>query len=50
MSEIKDLTGLQFGQLMVIKQVPRPENRKSTGTYWECLCECGKKIILSRRS
>lgn len=50
MSEIKDLTGLQFGQLMVIKQVPRPENRKSTGTYWECLCECGNKIILSRRS
>lgn len=46
----KDLTGQIFGRLIVIKQVPRPANKKSAGTYWECQCSCGKIKIFSRHS
>lgn len=45
-----DLTGQVFGRLTVIKKVPRPIDKKSTGTYWECLCSCGNTKIFSRRS
>lgn len=45
-----DLTGQVFGKLTVIKKVPRPIDKKSTGTYWECLCSCGNTKIFSRRS
>ena len=46
----KDLTGQCFGRLTVIKQVPRPTEKKSPGTYWECQCSCGNKKIFSRHS
>lgn len=38
----KDLTGLMFGYLTVIKEVGRNENRN---ILWECQCICGKKKI-----
>ena len=45
-----DLTGQVFGKLTVIKKVPRPIDKKSRDTYWECLCSCGNTKIFSRRS
>ena len=45
-----DLAGQVFGRLTVIKKVPRPIDKKGTGTYWECLCSCGNTKIFSRRS
>ena len=38
-----DLTGQTFGRLTVIR---RQENTKAWKTRWECLCECGKTIII----
>lgn len=46
----KDITGLVFGRLKVIKKT----NRKSTGAadngsyLWECKCECGNSCYYSR--
>lgn len=41
-SRLKDLTGLKFGRLKVIK-LGKKEKRKSGSTriYWICECECG---------
>lgn len=39
----KDLTGLRFGKLLVIKEV----ETETKGTSWLCKCDCGKeKVIL----
>ena len=39
----KDLTGLRFGKLLVIKEV----ETEAKGTSWLCKCDCGKeKVIL----
>lgn len=38
----KDLTNQKFGRLLVIKQAPRKNGR----IMWECLCECGKTVIV----
>lgn len=47
MTRIRDLTGEKFKRLTVIRRVKRPENAKY-GTYWLCVCECGKeKVILA---
>lgn len=44
--KIKDLTNKKFGKLTVIKFVETSNNN----VFWECLCECGnKKIVSSRR-
>lgn len=37
----EDLTGKQFGKLLVVKKV-RKHNRN---IYWECVCECGNVVI-----
>lgn len=44
--EIKDLTGLKFGRLKVVKLVGK--NDKS-GYIWECKCDCGKIKNIKRR-
>lgn len=44
--KIKDITNKKFGRLTVIKFIKR-ENYK---TYWECLCECGNKIITTQNN
>lgn len=38
----KDLTGMKFGRLAVIRRV---ENRGNQ-IYYECLCECGNTVIV----
>jgi hypothetical protein len=40
LGKLIDLTGQRFGRLTVIKRAKRPGSAK-TGTYWECLCDCG---------
>lgn len=35
-----DLTGRQFGMLIVVKEMPVYPGRKKV--TWECLCDCGK--------
>jgi hypothetical protein len=38
-----DLTGKQFGRLLVVK---RAENKKNRTAYW-CRCECGKDCVVT---
>ena len=43
MGKLKDLTGLKFGRLTVIKRV---ENNKHNQTCWLCKCDCGNEKII----
>lgn len=42
MSEVKDLTGLRFGRLLVIG---RAENTTEGRACWFCLCDCGTTSV-----
>ena len=44
MSKVIDITGQNFGRLLVIKRV---ENNKYGGTRWLCKCACGKEKIVN---
>jgi len=37
----RELSGIRFGRLLVIKQA----GRKNNGPLWECLCDCGKTVF-----
>lgn len=50
MRPTEDLTNKRFGQLTVIKRVPKPEHLKSNGAYWLCKCDCGKEKIIMAKS
>jgi hypothetical protein len=39
---MKDLTGMKFGRLTVIKHVPSPDSRHH---YFSCSCECGGEKV-----
>ena len=41
-----DLIGKRFGRLQAIKRTKVPKKRCS---YWECLCDCGEAIKVSRQ-
>lgn len=43
MGAIKDLTGIKFGKLTVIKITPERKNRQ---VVWECLCDCGNTVYV----
>lgn len=43
MSKAIDLAGQRFGRLFVIKMAGRDKHRAVT---WECLCECGNKVVV----
>lgn len=43
----KDLTGQQFGRLIVIKKTTTPNTTKSHDAFWLCKCECGNEKIVS---
>jgi hypothetical protein len=47
MVAIKDETGMRYGSLMVIGRCDKPKHLSATCAFWECLCDCGNKIILS---
>lgn len=42
-----DRTGQKIGRWTVLRQVPRPNNRKGRGTWWLCRCECGIEKALA---
>lgn len=49
-SNFKELIGERFGRLTVLKRVPDKEKEsKQHTTFWECLCDCGNKIITSSK-
>ena len=41
----KNLVGMKFGRLLVLKRVPAPEGKKKAA-FFECLCDCGNKKII----
>lgn len=43
-SNYKDLSGMRFGMLTVVK---RGENDKNRHAMWYCKCDCGKAILVS---
>lgn len=43
-----DISGKRYGRLLAVKNVPRPENNKGKGTFWECVCDCGKIVIVGK--
>jgi len=46
----KDEVGKTYGELLVIGEVPRPDNRKTVGTYYKCRCSCGREPIVLANS
>lgn len=42
-----DIQGKQFGEWIVLKRVPKPENLKSRAAYWLCRCSCGVEKVIS---
>lgn len=48
MKHPKDLTGLKYGRLLVIKRVPKPEHIKGQRIYYLCECECGNQKIVAK--
>lgn len=45
-SNFRDLTGMRFGTLTVIKRVDKPAHLKKDGVYWLCRCDCGNERIV----
>lgn len=49
----KNLVGLKFGKLTVLKEnlnYRKEKQIKSGGSYWDCICDCGKQITVSGNS
>lgn len=44
MNQCKNITGLKFGRLTVIRRAP---NNKHGGSQWLCVCECGQQKIIT---
>jgi hypothetical protein len=40
----KDLTGMKFGRLFVVKRVGTNKHRKA---LWKCMCDCGNEHIVA---
>ena len=49
-SSSEDLTNKRFGNLIVIKRVPRSDNLLSDGSYWLCQRNCGNQKIIMGKS
>lgn len=45
---LKDMTGMTFDRLKVIRRVPNRSN--SNEAMWECLCTCSNKCIVSGKN
>lgn len=46
MGRFNDLSNQTFGELTVIKRVPRPEHLRKDVPYWLCKCSCGNETII----
>lgn len=45
MTALKNITGLRFGRLKVLKLMP--ERSKRRYALWSCICDCGTEIVVS---
>jgi len=46
MGNTKDLTGMQFTRLLVLRKVDKPSHVTSRGSYWLCQCDCGQQKVI----
>lgn len=37
--------GDKYGMLTLIQKVPKPKDKKRTGQYWLCKCDCGTECV-----
>lgn len=42
-----DLTGQIINNIKIIKQVPKPEDKRTKGAYWECICPYCNNIFIT---
>ena len=49
MAKCKDITGLTFGRLTVVRRGPNQIKGGRSLPYWECVCVCGKTVLVSGR-
>lgn len=42
MTALRDLTGLRFGRLLVLKRGPSRRQNSSGNACWVCRCDCGR--------
>lgn len=47
MGSAKNLTGQRFGRLTALKAT---KERKQGAIVWECLCDCGNKVLVARNN
>lgn len=38
-------SGDKYGMLVLIKKVPKPDNKNRKGQYWLCKCDCGNECV-----
>lgn len=44
----KDLTGMKYNRLKVIKRVLKPSHLKGQRVYYLCLCDCGNEKVITK--
>ena len=42
----RDLCGLRFGKLTVLRRAEGPENCKTKAAFWLCRCDCGNESVV----
>ena len=47
MGKFKDLTGMKFNKLTVVKRVQNPKNNNDRHAHWLCDCDCGNNTIVA---
>lgn len=47
MGKLIDLTGKHFERLLVLYRDYEYEKNHKGGTYWHCICDCGKEVTVS---
>lgn len=45
-----DLTGMRFGRLVAVKRAGHHVSPSRKQILWECVCDCGNKLIVQRSS
>jgi len=46
MAHAKDLTGMRFGNLVVLRRAETPTHR-SRNAFWVCRCDCGNEVTFA---
>lgn len=43
------IIGQRFGKLVVVAEAPQPENRRTSGPYYLCMCDCGGEKVVAKK-